>query len=546
MQSAQDAYRDVLLLAGCSLPNRDTLDQRIVNDVKNRTGRLINVQGGFPAGTAYAVSQIAWPALQNGTVQTDTDHDGMPDSWENARGLNASSATDINGYVSTSGYSNIENYINGDTIVAVGKAQTCIGAKQLYAANSGNWLWAKDSSYSNYLSNRYTAATDSNHIVAAILDNGNFGAFNTSYYTCSLLRYDAVTAKPYLSRNITITPADPLSISSPITGIDQGVMRRTDDYLTYYQIAKEECADIIASGVHQLNPNYKDLWKNKVCARAVTDPQHELMFQVGAIGSSAVADTKLGYYNGPTVNGLGNKSINILPTYFYSFDSTDTRRDVTCAAYAVGSDGATKTGVGATAIVDGKYRRDWLSNPTVLPSDAVQYFGLKWQLIRYSDVLLMFAEAENELDGPTAAAYDAVNQVRRRGFGLPLSTASDKDLAAGLNKTAFFEALIKERSFELGGEGLRKYDLIRWNLLGTKIQETRAALADLQARTGRYTDFPTSMYYKNGTTADDANIFANSLYAPTPSTSNAPPNATRVAWIGSSITTTILARYAVG
>jgi len=330
------------------------------------------------------------------------------------------------------------------------------------------------------------------------------------------------------------------------TVVLNGVMKRSDDYAAFYQIAKDECADIIASGVHHLNPNYKDLWKNKVGARAITDPENELMFQVGSIGSSAVADSKLGYYNGPTVNALGNKSINILPTYFYAFDSMDLRRDVTCAPYTVGSDGATKSGVGATAIVDGKYRRDWLSNPAVSPSDAVQYFGLKWQLMRYSDVLLMFAEAENELNGPTAAAYDAVNKVRRRGFGRSIDAPSDIDLPAGLNKATFFDAVVKERSFELGGEGIRKYDLVRWNLLGTKILATRAALADLQNRVGPYTDFPTSMYYKNGTTADDRTIFANSLYAPTPSTSNAPPNATRVAWIGTSITTTILARYAAG
>ncbi|MBL0358178.1 MAG: RagB/SusD family nutrient uptake outer membrane protein [Chitinophagaceae bacterium] len=323
-------------------------------------------------------------------------------------------------------------------------------------------------------------------------------------------------------------------------------MERSTDYAEFYQIAKEECADIMASGVHNLNASYKDLWKNKVCGRVIADPDNELMFQVGSIGRSAVADTKLGYYNGPTVNALGNKSINIVPTYFYAFDSTDLRRDVTCAPYTVGSDGVTKTGVGATAIVDGKYRRDWISNPVVAPTDAVQYFGLKWQLIRYPDVLLMFAEAENELNGPTAAAYEAVNKVRRRGFGRPITSASDIDLSAGLGKAAFFDALVKERSFELGGEGLRKYDLIRWNLLGAKILETRAALADLQARTGPYLDFPTSMYYKNGTTADDASMWANSFYFPAPSTSNPPPNATRVAWIGTSINTTILARYAIG
>jgi starch-binding outer membrane protein, SusD/RagB family len=270
------------------------------------------------------------------------------------------------------------------------------------------------------------------------------------------------------------------------------------------------------------------------------------MFQVGSIGASAVADSKLGYYNGPTVGGLGNKSINIIPTYFYSFDSMDTRRDVTCATYTVAADGVTKTGIGATAIVDGKYRRDWLSNPSVSPTDAVQYFGLKWQLIRYSDVLLMFAEAENELNGPTAAAYDAVNKVRRRGFGKPIDSPSDIDLPTGLSKATFFDALVKERSFELGGEGLRKYDLLRWNMLNTKILETRAKLNDLQNRVGPYTNFPTSMYYKNGTTADDASMWATSLFAPTPSAANAPGNATKVAWIGSSITTTILARYAAG
>jgi hypothetical protein len=321
---------------------------------------------------------------------------------------------------------------------------------------------------------------------------------------------------------------------------------RRSDYLAFYQIAKDECDSIIWSGIHHLNPSYKDLWKNKVGARISADPENELMFQVGAIGASATADTKLGYYNGPVVGGLGNKAINIVPTYFYLFDSMDLRRDVTCAPYTVGADGVTKTCVGTTAIVDGKYRRDWVNSPAVSPTDAVQYFGLKWQLIRFSDVLLMYAEAENELNGPTAAAYEAINKVRRRGFGKPIDTPSDIDLTPGLSKAAFFDAIVKERSLELGAEGLRKYDLIRWNLLGTKIAATRLALNDLMNRTGPYTDYPTSMYYKTGTTADDGSVWATSLYAPAPSAANAPPNSTKIAWIGSSIGTTILGRYAIG
>ncbi|MBL0358190.1 MAG: T9SS type A sorting domain-containing protein [Chitinophagaceae bacterium] len=217
VQSAEDACRDVLALAGCSLPNRDTLDERIVNDVKNRTGRIINVQGGFPAGTAYVISQVAWPVLANGTAQTDSDHDGMPDNWEKQRGLNPLSAVDVNGYISNSGYSNIENYINGDTIVPTGKAGTCIGVKQVSTGNSGQWLWAKDSSSSYYLSTTYTAATDSNQVVAGILDNGNYGSFAVSYYTTGLLRYDPLNAKPYLNRNVTIIPTDASLINTPVT-----------------------------------------------------------------------------------------------------------------------------------------------------------------------------------------------------------------------------------------------------------------------------------------------------------------------------------------
>lgn len=323
-------------------------------------------------------------------------------------------------------------------------------------------------------------------------------------------------------------------------------MERKSDYAAFYEIAKEECAEIMASGAHNLNPSFKDLWKNKVGGRVAADPDNELMFQVGSIGIGAVADSKLGYYNGPTVNAFGNKSINILPTYFYLFDSMDIRRDVTCAPYTVGADGVTKTGVGTTAIVDGKYRRDWINSPAIDPTNAAQYFSLKWQLMRYSDVLLMFAEAENEINGPTAAAYEAVNKVRRRGFGRPIDAPSDIDLPAGLSKAVFFQYLMRERSLELGGEGIRKYDLIRWNLLGTRIEYTRQMLGDMATRTNLYENYPSSMYYKNGTTADDGSMWANSLYNPTPSTTNAPPNATRISWIGSSITTTILGRYAIG
>ena len=329
-----------------------------------------------------------------------------------------------------------------------------------------------------------------------------------------------------------------------------GVVKRSADYLKYYQIARDEAAEVMASNQHSLNPSYKALWKDQVNARAVADPNGELMFQASGIGGVGAGDTKLAYYNGPTVNALGNKSINILPTYFYAFDSTDLRRDVTCAIYNVAADGSAKVGQAITAICDGKYRRDWISNPTVSPADKIQYFSLKWQILRYADVMLMFAEAENELNGPTAAAYNAVNQVRRRGYGQSITAPNAAvDLPAGLSKASFFTAIVKERSLELGGEGVRKYDLIRWNMLASKINETKAALLAMSTSAAPYNTLPTSMFYRTGSKSDDnrfgaTGLWANSFYKAAPTAT--PSGTTKVVWLSAAINTTALSRFATG
>jgi hypothetical protein len=102
VQPASDAYTRVLANAGAIAPKRDAIDQRIINDVVNGTGHIIN----SPADVG------GWIVMQPGTPLQDTDHDGMPDTWETARGLNPTqndSAQDRNG----DGYTNVEEYING-------------------------------------------------------------------------------------------------------------------------------------------------------------------------------------------------------------------------------------------------------------------------------------------------------------------------------------------------------------------------------------------------------------------------------------------------
>ncbi len=111
VQPAFDAYDAVLEKAGASY-SRDTLDQRIINDVKNRTGKFIDVQGGYPHGTAYELTVNAWPALKSLPAPADTDKDGMPDTWEIKNGLNPNDGTDAAQNKLHPFYTNIEMYIN--------------------------------------------------------------------------------------------------------------------------------------------------------------------------------------------------------------------------------------------------------------------------------------------------------------------------------------------------------------------------------------------------------------------------------------------------
>ncbi|WP_345221372.1 T9SS type A sorting domain-containing protein [Hymenobacter koreensis] len=133
-QTALDAYEAVLRNAGVVLPVRDALDQRIVNDVRNRTGRLIDVQGGFPHGTPYSTSQVAWPVLNSLPAPADADRDGMPDAWELANGLNPNSDAD-RGLRASNGYTNLENYLNGIVAVVMSstsEAKTNLAVLQVY------------------------------------------------------------------------------------------------------------------------------------------------------------------------------------------------------------------------------------------------------------------------------------------------------------------------------------------------------------------------------------------------------------------------------
>jgi hypothetical protein len=319
-----------------------------------------------------------------------------------------------------------------------------------------------------------------------------------------------------------------------------GMMERKADYLTYYKITLDECNDLMNHREqHTLNPVYQDLFKNYINSHTL-DPTYEVMFEVAMGGGAAASDSKLGYYDGPRLavgsTSYGNSSITAVPTYFYGFDALDTRRDVTIAPYYVNLDG-TKAVQKLTTIFLGKFRRDWITNPSFMSAAATgtQYFGINWPLLRFSDVLLMYAEADNEINGkPSQTAISAYEEVRKRGF----TTNAAKIGITPTSHDAFFNALVNERSFELGGEGVRKYDLIRWNLLGAKIKTTRDNLTLMLNKQAPYATYPQSMYAMNNSQTVG---FSNSLTAATPAAT--PAGYSKIAWV-SSLTATYIANVA--
>jgi hypothetical protein len=201
----------------------------------------------------------------------------------------------------------------------------------------------------------------------------------------------------------------------------------------------------------------------------------------------------LGYYNGIRINGSsrfggGGGGELCIATYFYEFDQIgDVRRDVTIGSYEI-NDSTYKVMNTLNNMTDAKFRRSWT---TIVGTS--QTLAVNWPVLRFADVLLMFAEADNELHGaPSADAQNALQEIRKRAF-----VGNESRIPVmPTDYAGFFDAIVKERLLEFGGEAIRKYDLIRWNIMGAKFEETRVKLRQLMNGEGVYVNVPKYVYSK--------------------------------------------------
>ncbi|TKC57205.1 RagB/SusD family nutrient uptake outer membrane protein [Pedobacter hiemivivus] len=281
----------------------------------------------------------------------------------------------------------------------------------------------------------------------------------------------------------------------------QGMLARVYLYMAGFPLMQtDKYADalfwaqkVVDSKEHGLNPDYSQVFINYAKNKYdVKENLWELEFfrdnngfankggtYAGRFCGIRCSDNSVGYSTGSLVATrklFDLYQINPASVTTPNKESFDLRRDWNCANYNYGSAAvAKKTAVTSPWLMcAGKWRREY---EEVVPKNS-NFTPQNFPMLRYSDVLLMLAEAENAVNGPTKVAYDAINEVRKRAYGLMLPTPPNPTvnsaLTPGLLQDKFLDAIKAERSRELCFEALRRPDLIRW---GNFVQDMKTFLA---------------------------------------------------------------------
>ncbi|MDT0551835.1 RagB/SusD family nutrient uptake outer membrane protein [Urechidicola vernalis] len=271
-----------------------------------------------------------------------------------------------------------------------------------------------------------------------------------------------------------------------------------------YLAAKEHCSIIMESGDHMLNPSYKDVFLNYIQNRFdLSETLFEMVYRNATDLGLNIAG-RIGSYNG-LFYGINGSRVNepvsspeITPSPLHELlyeDNDSLRKHWNVPAYGANKNRWNPNGVVAEknpldwGYTIGKFRRWDAAHPWDLdatnaalkpvvtieaPEPVNQHFtGINFPLLRFSDVLLMFAEAENQINGPTGEAVSAIDLVRARAGLEGLATVKPEAIAGA---DAFFDEIVDERFRELCFEGHRKHDLIRWGLLEEKLKEGYEAI----------------------------------------------------------------------
>jgi hypothetical protein len=316
-----------------------------------------------------------------------------------------------------------------------------------------------------------------------------------------------------------------------------------------YQEVVNATGEVIARyGTEKLAGDFSQIFKD-ICQDRLAFSRTEwiwtMAFQArGARGQfmnyNAIKSKDALYWLKNVATSTGNNVQMVVPTLFYDFEQGDNRKWVTVAPFTWMADAAAgissdvteraryfpgteampaqkrlyQKNVDISGIYLGKYRYEWMKRPYESGDDGVDY-----PVMRYADILLMYAEASiGSMNGdvPANPSYvgamspqEAYNAVRARAGLAP------KDLN--------MDNIIKERAFEFCGEYIRKYDLMRWGILKKQLVDTQKRIQDINESAkaenigspigedvGKITTFPYIYFkYKLDDSFLDANVKIN-------------------------------------
>lgn len=301
---------------------------------------------------------------------------------------------------------------------------------------------------------------------------------------------------------------------------NNAIYARRSDYLKFYEIAKtylQKCIDnsgtatlctndprVGSNGQTFGNP-YQYIFQQNMNLTISSESIYEIPETRGvqserpyAFGRPSTGSSKNNY---PCKN-YGQSRFH--PTYYYGdFDPNDMRRDVTCTV--TGTIGASGTETllsfapGSQAKGGGIANNKWDENRQPDPYwQGQRKSGINNPYMRMSDIILMQAEVEAEL-GDDVSAKMNLAAVHNRAFATETLANLDGFIAkcGGMK-----EAIAEERKLEFGGEGLRRYDLIRTGQFPTAIENLRSELTEM------IEGLKTKGYY----TFDNGNTISNYIW----------------------------------
>ena len=315
---------------------------------------------------------------------------------------------------------------------------------------------------------------------------------------------------------------------------DIGTMERPANYKEHYQTAMTYAGKVIAEGNHSLKKRYDEYFIDQ-CNYLVTnddDSIFEIPYTKGVNGNVGynwgpaydMNGDETQMYDGSASNWGRTSGSNMLSVFYrFSFDEKDLRRNYVCgtAMWKYGSDGKVAMRLDPWTAYCGKWSKLWTEAGNTMGAISQGNTGINYPYMRYADVLLMYAEAANEVNnGPTAEAIDAFKQVRRRAFQeADWGEKVDNYVAAAGAKDDFLQLIQDERKWEFGGEGLRWRDLVRWNKYAEVLRDVfyqyfgyawYVSGDEMYNTDDRFTNLPAELFYK--TVDADNNLLFSAGY----------------------------------